>query len=176
MEREIRRFAGDKTFTPAEAIHWCLFHPNLVAPLKERGVKILSGWFIDCQQLYGQTHENMRFTDLGYNTDLETALYLEQNNVIYDTDLQIFFNKNNLCINLTAMDEVIPAVDRICANPVYNQTVELYTHEQYSFPYYFNYQPDHYERMLAALRRMQELGYESVFFNDGLLGNPVWEK
>lgn len=173
VQKEVLRFAGEKTFTPLEAVHWCTFHPDCIDELVKRGVKVLSGWFLDSKGLYGR-ESHTRFTDLGYNNDLETSLYLEQYRVIYDTDYKVFFNMHDLCLNLTQTEEVAPAIDRIVKKPFYNETIEIYTHEQYSFKYYHNYIADHTERFDIALRRLAEHGYQSVFFNDGLLGNSAW--
>ena len=174
LREEVIRFAGEKTFIPTEAIHWCTFPASAYRPMRERGVKILSGWFVDCPELFGEK-QPMRFSELCYNLDLDTCLYLEKHSVIYNPEFDLFFNRHNLCINRTPADQIAQRIDRICSNPIYNETVELQTHEQYSFPYYFNYIPDHEERIENALRRMTELGYKPVFFHDGLLGNPAWE-
>ena len=63
------------------------------------------------------------------------------------------------------------------------RTVELYGaealnfagHEQYTFPSYPNYLPDHLDRIALAARLFKENGFAPVFFNEGLLGNPAWE-
>ena len=58
-------------------------------------------------------------------------------------------------------------------NSSYNNLLSLETHEQYSFPSYFNYLPDHLERIETAIRTATEAGYKSVFFAEGFLGNPL---
>ncbi len=173
LRNEVVRFAGENTFTPTEAVHWCTFPTADYRHMRDRGVKILSGWFLDCPTLFGE-EQPMHFSTLCYNLDLETCLYLKNHSVIYNPDFDLFFNRHNLCINLTPADQITARIDQICSNPIYNETVELQTHEQYSFPYYFNYIPDHEARMERALRRITELGYKPVFFQDGLLGNPAW--
>ena len=50
------------------------------------------------------------------------------------------------------------------------------SHEQYSFPYYPNYLPDHMDRLELAARLYTEAGCKPVFFNDGILGNTTWDK
>ena len=40
---------------------------------------------------------------------------------------------------------------------------------------YFNYIPDHLDRIEACCRLVSELGYKPVFFAEGLLGNKAWE-
>ena len=49
------------------------------------------------------------------------------------------------------------------------------THEQYSFPDYFNYIPDHLDRVEEACRLAAERGCEPVWGPDGIWGNKAWE-
>lgn len=51
--------------------------------------------------------------------------------------------------------------------------MDLFTHEQYFWPFYHNHIPDHAERLDRAIRWVTERGYEPVFFHEGLLGNPA---
>jgi hypothetical protein len=46
----------------------------------------------------------------------------------------------------------------------------LLTHEQYFWPFYKNFIPDHEQRLEVALRLVTERGYKPVFFHEGLLG------
>ena len=57
-----------------------------------------------------------------------------------------------------------------------NEIFNAASHEQYTFPYYSNYLPDHMQRIEEAMRCLVEGGCTPVFFNDGLLGNTAWEK
>ena len=52
----------------------------------------------------------------------------------------------------------------------------IVSHEQYTFPYYPNYLPDHMERLDLTARLYTEAGCKPVFFNDGILGNTTWDK
>ena len=50
-------------------------------------------------------------------------------------------------------------------------------HEQYSFPYYENYQPDHFDKLETTVRLMvEEAQCQPVFYQEGLLGNTAWDK
>ena len=42
-------------------------------------------------------------------------------------------------------------------------------HEQYAYPFYSNYQPNHLERLDTMIRSLTENGYESVYFTETLL-------
>jgi hypothetical protein len=48
--------------------------------------------------------------------------------------------------------------------------MDLFTHEQYFWPFYMNYVPDHPQRVETAIRWVTERGYKPVFFHEGFLG------
>jgi hypothetical protein len=50
--------------------------------------------------------------------------------------------------------------------------MDLFTHEQYFFPFYRNYIPDHAQRLDTAIRYVTEEGYRPVFFHEGFMGGP----
>jgi len=50
------------------------------------------------------------------------------------------------------------------------EIMDLFTHEQYFWPFYSHYLPDHGKRLEVAIRWVTEHGYEPVFFHEGFLG------
>jgi hypothetical protein len=44
--------------------------------------------------------------------------------------------------------------------------VDLLVHEQYYYPFYFNYQPDYEDRILAAVKWAQDNGYTPKFLEE----------
>ena len=56
-----------------------------------------------------------------------------------------------------------------------NECYGLASHEQYTFPYYKNYVPDHLLRIDTAARTAYEHGCKPVFFQQAFLGNDAWE-
>jgi hypothetical protein len=48
--------------------------------------------------------------------------------------------------------------------------MDLFTHEQYFWPFYTRYIPDHGERLNQTIRWVTERGYEPVFFHEGSMG------
>jgi len=133
----------------------------------ERGVKVLSGFFIDAKTRVGEEDRNEHVTDIGYYQDLDRSLYLRDRHVLYDFAHELTFTKFDAVANLLRKDEIVALLQQTCANPRCNETTGLATHEQYSFPYYSHYIPDHHERMEAAIRYVTERGYAPVFFHDG---------
>ncbi len=55
-------------------------------------------------------------------------------------------------------------------NPNQAEIMDIFTHEQYFWPFYSNYLPDHFQRLETAIRWVKERGYKPVFFHEGFLG------
>jgi hypothetical protein len=69
---------------------------------------------------------------------------------------------------------VAATLQPLADNPEQAEIMDLFTHEQYFWPFYANYLPDHAERLDTTIRWVTERGYEPVFFHEGFLGGPVW--
>ena len=54
--------------------------------------------------------------------------------------------------------------------------ISLMTHEQYCYPDYFNYIPNHLDRIEEACRQAAEYGCKSAWFAEGIWGNTSWGK
>ena len=52
-----------------------------------------------------------------------------------------------------------------------NEALHLLSHEQYSYPFYESYLPDHDQRLTLTVKMLAEAGFEFVFFNEGFLGS-----
>ena len=166
---EIRRFAGEGSFIPPEALHWAMARPSAFGELRKRGVRLLEGQFVSPRTGIRDAGEEDRITDVGYFRSLDDALYIEENHYLYDFRRGILFWRNDCTANLWSVGEIRTMVERVSRD-----TIGLATHEQYSFPRYFNYLPDHFERMETAIRAAAERGCKPVFFHDGILGNRSW--
>ncbi|MHC4874720.1 MAG: hypothetical protein ACYTFY_22955 [Planctomycetota bacterium] len=171
LKNEIIRFAGEESFQPPVVIHWAMTHPSNFKVLKERGVNTLCGRFIGARTSITEANHNRRVTDIGYYTPEDKAVYLDDNSLLYDYESDILLSKIDLVCNLESREEIAAILNNKINNLSYNETICLATHEQYSFDYYENYIPDHFERMEEAIRTVSEAGYKAVFFSDGLAGN-----
>ena len=60
--------------------------------------------------------------------------------------------------------------ERATATAETAEILDMFTHEQYFWPFYSHYLPDHVQRCETAIRWATEHGYEPVFFHEGLLG------
>lgn len=173
VQTEIIRFAGEETLQPPIVVHWAMLLPESFPVLKERGVKVLSGQYINAKTFVGERERVSHVTDIGYYKDKETARYLQRHGMLYDFDNQLLFIKGDLCCNLLSFDQIEKELKVMCDEPE-RQTLGFATHEQYSFDYYHNFIPDHFDRIENAVRVATEHGYRPVFFHDGFLGNHSW--
>lgn len=172
IKGEIIRFAGEETFQPPVVIHWAMVKPEALAVLRERGVKVLSGQFMNAKTRIGEQCTAAPITDIGYYQNIETASYLFENGIIHDFKNSFFFKKGDVTCNLFSSDEIVEKLEQKLSREI----IGLASHEQYSFNYYPAYLPDHFERIETAVRFLTEHGYKPVFFHDGLLGNESWNK
>ena len=157
---EIIRFAGEQTYSPPTVIHWGMVQPSVIGVLSQRGVRVLSGMFSNPRGHY----------DVHYFLDDDRCEYLQRHDALMDFDRGIVFSNVDIVCNNTPVDQIVPALDPLASDPNRAEIMDLFTHEQYFWPFYVNHVPDHFERLDAAIRWVTERGYEPVFFHEGFLG------
>jgi hypothetical protein len=160
---EIHRFAGEEAYAPPTVIHWGMTLHESFKPLYQRGVRALSGYF---ERSRGKFDVNYRWDDLH-------SEWLSRHDAFKDFDSGIVFSKIDIVVNTVKLDQILPKLEPVAADPNKNEIMDLFTHEQYFWPFYHNYLPDHPERMDRAIRFVTERGYKPVFLHEGLLGAPV---
>ncbi len=201
---EIIRFAGEESFIAPVVIHWGNISPGTAKALIERGVKAYSSAFrarymggpsladrasgakagnIAKSQITDNTAQRLNAAaSLGFGFDehfnvIEESSYLSNHRALYNPHLGVVFNLGYCCCNLVPI-ELIPKrfADAFeAAKKSGNELFGAASHEQYSFPYYHNYIPDHMERIECAIRCLVEGGCTPVFYSDGFMGNMSWE-
>ena len=87
-----------------------------------------------------------------------------------DYDSGLIFSKVEFVIDRTPLDEILPKLEKALANPHTAEVIDLLTHEQYFWPFYGNYMPDHHQRLDRAFAFLSEHGYKPVFLDDGFYG------
>jgi len=201
VQREIERFAGKASFHPPVNSHWANVHPTVAAEMIRRGVRYYIGTFrprvmggpsladrmkggnmTDVQNrscCCGNPFASNEALGMHYGFQEETD-YLQKHYTFYDPTLGVFFiGASVACCNLVPLDKIhgryLAAMKR--AKESGNEIFGMATHEQYTFPYYPNYLPDHIQRIEEVVRCLtEEGGCRSVFFEDGLFGNIAWER
>ena len=157
---EIHRFAGAAAYCPPTVLHWAMCQPDCYGVLGERGVKALStllarlpgGW------------------DINYMLSDAQSDWLYRHDALRDFGSGITFSNCDIVLNATPLEQVVPTLQRMTGAPQTSEVLDLFTHEQYFWPFYHNYRPDHAQRLDAAFKWATENGYEAVFFHEGLLG------
>ena len=162
VAEQIRRFAGLETYSPPTVIHWGMVQPAALKPLAERGVRALSGYFQRVSAGW----------DVNYLFDDDRSEYLSRHDALKDFQSGIVFSRVDIVCNNTPLDQIVPTLEPLAKDPNQAEIMDLFTHEQYFWPFYSNYLPDHAQRLDAAIRWVTEHGYKPVFFHEGLLGGP----
>ena len=159
VAEQIVRFAGEEVYTPPTVIHWGMVQPSALPVLVERGVKVLSGF------------ERRPFGfDVNYFLDDDRSDYLDRHDALKDFDSGIVFSRVDIVCNNTPVEKIPPTLAKLADDPNTAEIMDLFTHEQYFWPFWDHYVPDHGDRLDAAIRWVTENGYEPVFFHEAFLG------
>jgi hypothetical protein len=163
VTEQIIRFAGEESYAIPTVIHWAMVQPAGVAALARKGVRALSGQFRRANGGW----------DINYFVDDHRSEYLSRHDALMDWDTGIVFSRRDLICNNTPLEQIAPRLDALAQDPNTRELMDFNTHEQYFWPFYRNYLPDHPQRVEAAARWAAENGYEPVFFCQGFLGASV---
>ncbi len=163
VESEIVRFAGEATLAPPTVIHWGMVLPTVLPMLYDRGVRALSGF----------GHPSSYGYDVNYWLDHERAEYLAYHDALKDFSNGIVFSKVDIVCNNTPVEQIEPTLQAVFDDDDQAEIMDLFTHEQYFWPFWQRYIPDHGDRLDAAIRFVTERGYEPVFLHEGFLGGPA---
>ena len=171
--REVCRFAGPECFIPPMVIHWAVTNPENFHVLQERGTRCLSGGFLGSISHIGEKH-SFAVTDIGYHYEQDVAHYLARAaHLWYDRKFDLILLSNLICCNYNDIDVLERRFASIAPD---RDAISLMTHEQYSYPDYCNYIPNHLDRVEATCRLATENGFQPVWFPEGILGNNSWGK
>jgi len=162
VSNEILRFAGEDTYSPTTIIHWGMVRPEAFKPLAGRGIRVLSGYF---RQIGGRWDVNYRLSD-------ELSEYLSKHDAWVDYESGITFSKIDIVCNTVPVEKIPEVLEAAASDPNQAEVMDLMTHEQYFWPFYVNYIPEHFQRLDTAIRWVTEREYRPVFLHEGFLGAP----
>jgi len=174
INNEIRRFAGDEGLIAPVNVHWSMVKTSVLPELRKRGVRFLSGLFFEGQTRIGESESSQIACDGGFFENEENSLFIRQHKVWHDFRYDITMGLENMVLNLEPLPVLEQKLDKLFCCPE-NETLHMLTHEQYFFPFYQNYLPDHFARLELMAKKAAEAHYEFVFFNEGFLGNTQYE-
>ena len=162
VNEQIVRFAGEEVCSLPTNLHWAMCRQSAFKPLYEQGVRVLSGYF----------HQRDGKWDINYRFDGTRSKYISQHDMLKDFDSGIIFTNDDIVCNSVPVDQIEETLVPQFENPNRAEIMLLLSHEQYFWPFYKNFIPDHEQRLDVALRLVTERGYKPVFFHEGLLGGP----
>jgi len=205
VESEIIRFAGKETFIAPVVIHWGNISPAVAKALHDRGVRAYASMFRahymggpsladraagnkqnnigksqadKCPQSRAATASQLGFGFDEHFNAIEENSYIENHRAYYNPYLDVVFYRGYCCCNLVPIKMIPERYEKAfeAAKVSGNELFSGASHEQYTFPYYHNYIPDHMERIECAAKCMVEGGCTPIFYSEGFMGNMSWEK
>lgn len=162
VAEQVLRFAGEQSWTPTTIVHWGMVMPAALPVLRQRGVRVLSGYFRKLGGLW----------DVNYHLDPVRSEYLSRHDALMDFDVDIVFSKIDVVCNSHPPEQIVQTLAPLVDDPNTAEIMDLMTHEQYFWSFYPHYLPDHWERVETAIRFVAERGYKPVFLHEGFLGAP----
>lgn len=163
VANEIHRFAGLEAYSPPAVIHWGETPPEAWKPLYDRGSRVLGGYFVESRGKWV----------VSYQMDDFRCEWLSRHDLLKDFPSGMIFSKVDIVVNTVPLDKIVPKLEPVVADPRQGEIVDLLTHEQYFWPFYRNYLPDHAQRLDRAIDYVTRHDHKPVFLQDGFLGGPA---
>ena len=171
--REILRFAGARSLSPATTLHWGNGPIEALRVFRECGYRILLGSFraIHPDEAYVSYYGRdglpayLRGTgkDSYDQTTVDGAGYPGRD-VFKDNREDMIYCHTDMVLNLPSIktEEIGAWIDEyVAAHPTLG-IMSLMIHEQYCFPDFCRAIPDTAERILSAIRHLYDKGYRGV--------------
>ena len=195
LKNEVTRFAGENSFIVPGVLHWNNISPGVAEELQALGCtsysesmrhRVMATPPYDeltpaeqqnefRSEIYVSPQEDIA-RHYGFAEEID---YLEKYSAVYDRGLNMFFYHDWIICNLLQLKDIPRCFEQVKARAELYKS-DLFSaggHEQYSFPYYENYQPDHFQKLEETVRLMtEEAQCKFVFYQDGLLGNTAWDE
>jgi len=160
VTREIERFAGPELLSDVTTIHWGDATAAAMEALRAEGVKTLVGYFELRRELPA----------VSYDVTMPHLLHLTGRDYWKDIGRDILFVRHDMVINGVPLDQIVPRLEKLAADPHQSEVIELMIHEQFWHPDYVAYLPDYRERVERAIQWITEHSYTPVFFGEGFVG------
>ena len=157
IESEIKRFAGEKVYTRTALLHWGSIRPESIPVLTKKGWRTFSG------SLWPLRGKSVAPYIGKYQVPEYAMRYLDEQDAWYNFANGLLFSKIDLCCNRVPLKDTLPTLQQGYDNPNSREVMDLGTHEQYFWPFYKNYMPDHAQRLDYTFRFVTEHGYKAIF-------------
>ena len=178
VTEEIVRFAGEKLLSPFIALHYSLHGargPCLA--LRDHGIRGFASPPVYYPAIPGLRRPKV---DAAYYLDERTVRHLQGRDYWKDIQEDLFFIVGDLVVEYLPLDEIVPYLDELGADPHRSEVLEFFTHEQWFWPGLRRpYNPEMTyddpairDKVEVALRWVMDHGYRPVFYEEGFLGVP----
>ncbi len=157
VDREIARFAGEKTLARETTIHFGAVTKEGVAALRALGYRRLAGYF----ELYNGDPL------VSYFYPTEFIPHVGARDFWRDTELDVTYARIDRVINYSPEPEVnVAELKKIAEDAHRGGFLEFMIHEQYFYKNYCNYIPKFREIVLECCRFAYENGYIGRFLSE----------
>ncbi len=150
VQREILRFAGEKSLAKTTTIHFCMLTEEGLRAMKENGVKGLLGLY----GAKGAERVSYSIRDKAKGDLLREGEILEIDGM-YHAGIDIVLNN----FDAAGILAQLPALAS-------RESVRVMIHEQYFYEDYAAYQPDFEEKLYQTFMALRAQGRESKFFEE----------
>ncbi len=152
---EVLRFAGPATLCKENTtIHWGECTQEGMRGMRNIGLNGAFGYFDILES--GET-------TVSYFYPVDFVHYLHERDYWWDTDEDILYGKIDLVLNCYPLEEIVPELEKIYANPHQSGFIEIMIHEQYFYEDYEAYIKEFSEIVHTACKWCMEHGYEGRY-------------
>lgn len=155
---EIRRFAGEEVMHSVTTIHWGEATAAGSRAMRDAGYVGQVGYF--------NVDDNL--PSASYYLTAPQRRHLKKRFVWRDTAEDITFVRASIVIDTKKLEDVQPHLDSHERNGHKPPYLDLLVHEQYFYPFYFNYQPDFRDKIRAAVQWAKDNGYTPQFLSESI--------
>lgn len=157
VNREILRFAGEKTLAKVTTIHWGACNQIGMQSVRSAGYRGAMGYF--------EFTEDRRPLVAYYYPD-RLIDHVGNRDFWKDNEEDVLYGRIDLVLNCCTLQNVLPRLEEIRKNPHRGGFMEFMIHEQYFYPDYVNYIKDFKEIVMTACRWAHEHGYQGRLMDE----------
>lgn len=157
VEREIRRFAGDKCMSWVAAEHWGDSNRLATRAFRSLGYKVLQGFFV---------RDKTGNPIVSYYLNDEQLLHFSTRDFWADTAEDIIYVKADIVINNTPLDEIVPHLEQVYSVKTDRAFMNMMTHEQYFYRSSGLYDPSYEKSVFTACEWADKKGYRPMFISE----------
>lgn len=157
VHKEILRFAGEDTLAKVTTIHWGECNQAGMRTVRTAGYRGAMGYF---------EHTPEGEPLVAYYYPDEMINHIGGRDFWKDNDEDIMYGRIDLVLNTCNMQNLLPRLEAIKADPHRAGFIEVMIHEQYFYKEYGAYIPEFREIVLTACKWAYDYGYKGCLMNE----------